>query len=147
MILETCFNSHLSADVSKLCTLLSASFPQIIKCAHTERFPSVSPQCHLDFVYLCVKWCILYGLLVGSLMKEVAFASCDGGTRDHDIFNLFPSWVSIAFDWGSVPPGDARTSLAVDQGVIWDETQVSCLGVPCCCAVPVNVDSAVSHMK
>lgn len=84
VVLETCSNSHLSADVSKLCALVSGSFPQIIKQAHTERFPSVSPQCHLGFVYLCVKWGILCGLLVGSLVKEVSFASCDGGTRDHD---------------------------------------------------------------
>lgn len=84
-ILEACSNFHLSAGVWKLCVLVSAGFPQIIKCAHTERFPSVSPQHHLGFVYLCVKWGVLCGLLVGSLVKEVAFASCDGDARDHDL--------------------------------------------------------------
>lgn len=128
VISETCSNSHLSADVSKLCALVSGSFPQIIKQAHTERFPSVSPQCHLGFVYLCVKWGILCGLLVGSLVKEVSFASCDGGTRDHDpdffvliwfvcvvvlffflIWFYFPPEFPLPVTEGALPPEEAKT--------------------------------------
>lgn len=75
----------------------------MIKCAHTERFPSVSPQHHLGFVYLCVKWGILCGLLVGSLVKEVAFASCDGDTRDHDL-DFFVVIVLIFFFFNIFSP-------------------------------------------
>lgn len=141
----------------RLSALVSASFPQIIKCAHTERFPFISPQCRLGFVYLCEVG-FLCGLHVGSLVKEVAFSFCVGGSRDHDLvpflllllfgFHFFTLFFPLSFLWlwpkGALPPGEARPSFAVDQSVIWDETR---LGVPCCWAILVHVNLAHWHMK
>lgn len=117
-ILQAHWNAHLS-DVLELCTLISECFPQITVCAYSEVSLSLPNAIWALFICVCCGG-FNCGIHVGSLVRGVAFASCNGDAKAPGLSHFIPPWVSIACAWGSIACWGRRSSAPVGQ---WVRTQ------------------------